>query len=211
LVGVLGSRRILVIGCPGTGKTTLARELARITGLPHFCLDDLYWGPGWRRPEEPDFARVLNEVLRRDRGIIDGNYYRHLAGRVVWAEAVIYLDYPAREAVSGLLRRQMARLLGDTASLPVRVRGGGGRNEPPFRHLLGLALTFRNRLRPLMLEGLRGLDDARLLILYRRAEAAQFLEEAVRVMAGKGAGTRPNPTAPRAGREETADRLEGAR
>ncbi|EBR8158754.1 adenylate kinase, partial [Salmonella enterica subsp. enterica serovar Newport] len=40
-------RRVLIVGCPGAGKSTLAKELANITKLPLIHLDRYYWLPGW--------------------------------------------------------------------------------------------------------------------------------------------------------------------
>ena len=40
--------RILIIGCGGAGKSTLARRLGEKTGLPVVHLDKLYWRPGWQ-------------------------------------------------------------------------------------------------------------------------------------------------------------------
>ena len=36
-------KRIIVIGCPGSGKSTLSRKLHKITGIPLFHLDMMYW------------------------------------------------------------------------------------------------------------------------------------------------------------------------
>lgn len=40
-------RRVLVIGCPGAGKSTLTRALAETLGLPAVYLDRLWWKSGW--------------------------------------------------------------------------------------------------------------------------------------------------------------------
>ena len=37
------AKRILVIGCPGAGKSTLSLELAELSGLPLIHLDKEYW------------------------------------------------------------------------------------------------------------------------------------------------------------------------
>jgi adenylate kinase family enzyme len=44
-------QRILVIGSSGTGKSTLARQLASKLALPIIHLDKEYWLPGWVAPE----------------------------------------------------------------------------------------------------------------------------------------------------------------
>lgn len=40
------AKRILILGCGGAGKSTLARRLGAATGLPVVHLDGLYWQPG---------------------------------------------------------------------------------------------------------------------------------------------------------------------
>lgn len=36
-------KRVVVIGCPGAGKSTFSRKLHAVTNLPLFHLDALYW------------------------------------------------------------------------------------------------------------------------------------------------------------------------
>ena len=38
-------KRVMVIGCPGSGKSTFSRALHSKTGLPLFYLDMMYWNP----------------------------------------------------------------------------------------------------------------------------------------------------------------------
>lgn len=72
-VSLDGCNRIFVIGRTGSGKTTLARELAAAIDVPHVELDSLYFGP--------DFSTVPLSVLRErtstvvsdDHWVIDGN------------------------------------------------------------------------------------------------------------------------------------------
>lgn len=42
-------KRVLIVGSPGAGKSTLAKKLAARTGLPLTHLDDLYWNAGWEK------------------------------------------------------------------------------------------------------------------------------------------------------------------
>ena len=40
-------RRILVTGCSGSGKTTVAAAVSQALGVPHHELDALFHGPEW--------------------------------------------------------------------------------------------------------------------------------------------------------------------
>ena len=86
--------RVVVIGSAGSGKTTFARSLANILGVPHIELDTIYWGPNWkpRRPDE--FRELVAESVVFDRWVLDGNY--SAARDVVWSRATIavWLNYP---------------------------------------------------------------------------------------------------------------------
>ena len=66
--------RILIIGCGGAGKSTLARQLGEKTGLPVVHLDKLYWRPGWQHVTREEFDKLLDEVLAQGAWIMDGNF-----------------------------------------------------------------------------------------------------------------------------------------
>jgi adenylate kinase family enzyme len=86
-------RRICVSGDTGSGKTTLARRLAAITGAVHVELDSLYHGPNWTPAEDDVFrARVLDRTSP-DAWVTDGNY--QTVRDLTWgrAELLIWLDY----------------------------------------------------------------------------------------------------------------------
>ena len=69
-------RRILVLGGCGSGKSTFARRLGDLTGLPVVHLDREYFSPGWVEPERESWVRRLSEIAARERWIIDGNHVR---------------------------------------------------------------------------------------------------------------------------------------
>ena len=65
--------RIVVLGCPGSGKSTFARSLAAKTGLPLVHLDNVWWrADGTHIPRE-EFDRALDEILQGEKWIMDGD------------------------------------------------------------------------------------------------------------------------------------------
>lgn len=86
-------RRIAVIGCPGSGKSVLSMKLGKMTGLPVYHLDKIFWKPGWTESDHDDFMKKLQDIVNRDSWIIDGNYGNTLKMRLDHADTVIYLDF----------------------------------------------------------------------------------------------------------------------
>ena len=65
--------RVVLLGCAGAGKSTLAKRLAAATGAPLICLDAI-WQEGWGPPEVPAFRATLAELHAGDAWISDGNF-----------------------------------------------------------------------------------------------------------------------------------------
>ena len=98
--------RVMIIGCSGAGKTTLARKLGEKTGLPVVHLDRIWWSPGdWVHMVRAEFDRLLIEELEKDRWILDGNYNRTLDLRLERADTVIYLDFNRWQCLWGWIDR----------------------------------------------------------------------------------------------------------
>lgn len=90
------AERILVFGCSGTGKSTLAQALARRFGLTYVSMDrDIFWLPGWKlRPREESVQRIRDAVAG-ERWIMDGNNPSTLPIRLARADMVLWRR-PAR-------------------------------------------------------------------------------------------------------------------
>ena len=97
--------RILIIGCGGAGKSTLARQLGEKLNLPVVHLDKLFWKPGWVEsvPEEID-AKIFAE-MGKPRWIMDGNFNRTMPERVKRCDTIIYLDFSRVTCLMGVLKR----------------------------------------------------------------------------------------------------------
>ena len=98
-------RRVLVIGSPGAGKSTLSHALARRAGLPLHHLDRMFWLPGWVERDRDEGRAELARVLAQDCWIIDGNYGSTLPLRIARADTVVWLDYPTALCLGRALRR----------------------------------------------------------------------------------------------------------
>ena len=100
-------KRVMIIGCGGSGKSTLSRILSEKTNLPVVHLERLFWREGWVNIPREEFNILLREELKNDKWIIDGNYDRTLQERLKRCDTVIYLDYPRRTCIFGVLKRVM--------------------------------------------------------------------------------------------------------
>jgi adenylate kinase family enzyme len=97
--------RILVIGSPGAGKSTLAHQIAARTGLPLYHLDQMHWLPGWVERDRDEGREELVEVLAQKSWIIDGNYGSTMPLRIQRADTVVWLDYPTYLCLWRALKR----------------------------------------------------------------------------------------------------------
>jgi len=102
--------RIVILGPGGAGKSELAGELSRRTGLPVVHLDRLFWGPGWAPVPSDEAQRSLETAVAGDRWILDGNFLGDDGdGRFDRADTVVFLDLPRRTCI----RRALWRLVRD--------------------------------------------------------------------------------------------------
>ena len=97
--------RILIIGCGGAGKSTLARQLGEKLELPVVHLDKLFWKPGWVEESSEEFDRKLAIELEKTRWIMDGNFNRTMPQRLSKCDTIIYLDFSRWACLWGVVRR----------------------------------------------------------------------------------------------------------
>ena len=98
--------RVMIIGCGGAGKSTLARMLGEKTGLPVVHLDQIWWEPGnWQHLQKPEFDRRLMVEMEKSQWILDGNFNRTIEVRLEKCDTVIYLDYPRLVCLKNWLGR----------------------------------------------------------------------------------------------------------
>lgn len=101
--------RVVTVGDSGSGKTSVANELAHRLHLPHTQLDALFHGPGWRPVGVEVFRARAGRIAETDRWVVDGNYRQ--VRDVVWnrATTIVWLDLPLRVTIPRLVRRTWQR------------------------------------------------------------------------------------------------------
>ena len=104
-------RRLTVIGLPGAGKTTMARQVSQLLALPHIELDALYWDSNWVPAEPKIFRQRTAQALSQDAWLVEGNYCQ--VCDLVWqqADSLIWLDLSLAVLMSRLLARTLRNLL----------------------------------------------------------------------------------------------------
>ena len=98
-------QKIIIIGCPGAGKTTFAEKLRDKSGLPLYYLDAIWHKPDRTHISREEFDARLGEILAKDAWIIDGHYSRTLERRIAACDTVFLFDMPTEVCLSGVIAR----------------------------------------------------------------------------------------------------------
>ena len=106
--------RLVVVGCSGSGKSTMARALSRALGVAHVELDGLNWQPGWRSlaVEDPDaFRRRIAEAAAGEAWVMDGNYVKVAGEHWRRATAFVWMDTPKGTVMRRVVWRSFTRAI----------------------------------------------------------------------------------------------------
>lgn len=157
--------RIAIIGCPGGGKSTLARALHEKTGLPIYHLDNIWWKPDRTHITREAFDAALADILKKPAWIVDGNYSRTVEPRIAACDTVLFLDYDEQTCMDGIVSRV-----------------GRERPDIPWTEstldpeLVALVKGFQTEQRPAILSLLDQYRDREIHIFRNRESAGAWLE-----------------------------------
>jgi len=161
--------RIIIIGCPGSGKSTFSRALHEATGIPLYHLDMMYWNADRTIVDKAVFRERLLDALQKDRWIIDGNYSSTMEMRLQACDTVVFLDYPLEVCLDG-----------------IRERRGKARTDMPWiekedeedSEFIEFIRNYNSQSRPEVMELLSRYQDKDIYIFKNRNEAEEFLNQA---------------------------------
>ena len=159
--------RVIVIGCPGSGKSVFSRALHEKTGLPLIHLDLLRWNADRTFVSREILLERLGPILASDRWIIDGNYGSTMELRMRFCDTVIFLDYPTEVCLEGALaRRGTPRPDMPWVEAP---------DEEPDEEFFSFIQNYTQDNRPKVLSLLNRYPDKTHIIFHKREDADQFL------------------------------------
>ena len=157
-------KKIMVIGCPGSGKSRFSEELHNKTGISLYHLDMMYWNEDKTVVEREEFIRRMLTVLKKDEWIIDGNYSSTMDIRMSECDTVFFLDYPTGVCLDGIKQRR-----------------GKPRTDMPWieteedAEFIEFIKTFNEHEKPKILELFKKHSHKDVIVFTKREQATEFL------------------------------------
>ena len=158
--------KVIVIGCPGSGKSTFSRALHELTALPLYHLDLLNWNSDKTTVSKAVFLKRLKNVIALDRWIIDGNYGSSIELRMKECDTVFFLDYPVEVCLDVIKQRQ-----------------GKTRSDMPWieteidEELLEFIRNYNTQSKPKVLELLQKYSEKDIVVFKSRKEADDYINK----------------------------------
>ena len=163
-------KKILVIGSGGAGKSTFSRRLHDILEIEVIHLDTIYWHPGWVETPKPEWRKIVEEMLKRDSWIIDGNYSGTLDIRLEACDTVIFLDITRAICLWRVLKRVLFYRRGRRPDM------AQGCHEKFSLEFMRWIWDYPNRTRPKVLRRLEEISQRKSIIRLRtQAEIERFI------------------------------------
>ena len=159
-------KKVIIIGCPGSGKSTFARKLKEKTGLTLHHLDMLYWNEDRTTVSRQVFDDRLKNVMATHEWIIDGNYARTMEARLKECDTVFFLDYNTDVCLEG-----------------IEARKGKMRSDMPWtensdldEEFVAFVKNFECESKPKIIELLDKYSSKNIIVFHTRREADEYLE-----------------------------------
>lgn len=161
-------KKVIVIGCPGSGKSTFSRALHNATGIPIYHLDMMNWNVDRTIVPKEIFKERLYQTIEKESWIIDGNYGSTMEIRLKACDTVFFLDYPLEGCIKGVSSRK-----------------GKQRTDMPWVELLEeedsefieFIKSYNSVNKPIVMDLLNKYEEKDIFIFKSRDEADEYLSK----------------------------------
>lgn len=158
-------QKVIVIGCPGSGKSTFSKALHHATGIPLCHLDMMYWNADGTNVPKYTFMERLHQALEQESWIIDGNYASTMELRMQFCDTIFFLDYPLDICIDGIKSRKGK----ERTDMPCILL------EDEDNEFVEFINNYNSASRPAVMELLRKYSHKRIVVFADRKEANEFL------------------------------------
>ena len=159
-------KKVIVIGCPGSGKTTFAIGLRGKTSLPLYHLDAIWHKPDRTHITREEYDSRIAEILSLDSWIIDGNYSRTIETRISACDTVFLFDLPTEVCLDGAISR-LGKKRYDMPWIDTEL-------DPEFERQIK---EFKKTKLPEIYDILKKYGDKKVFVFTSREQADAFLNE----------------------------------
>ncbi len=162
-----GIKKISIIGGSGTGKTTLADNLAGELGLPVYHLDGLNYSENWKENNKDKRDKIILEKIAQPQWIMDGTYTSTLERRLQASDFIIYLDYTSLAQARGVMGRFLKNHGKEKAEIP------GCKEKMTFSFFFWV-LRWRGKKRKYIVELVNKIDQNKVMLFKNRKQLSKW-------------------------------------
>ena len=98
-------KQIIIIGCPGSGKTYFAKHLSEILQIELFHMDNIYWKKDKTHISRGELISAVDRIISQSEWILDGNYISTIEQRIKAADTIFFFDYETKDCLEGVKSR----------------------------------------------------------------------------------------------------------
>ncbi|AJT68609.1 hypothetical protein T261_7007 [Streptomyces lydicus] len=163
-------KKVAIVGCGGSGKSHLARQLARLLDAPVTHLDAAFYDDEWNALPMEKFAEVQRSLVAQPAWVIDGNYNSTLQIRLEACDTVVLMDVSTPAALRGIFSRQIRHGAGQ--------KGNGVHNRITWGVIKYVA-TYRRKMRPRVVAKIEefAAGHAEVVLLTSRRHTRRWLQQ----------------------------------
>lgn len=165
-------KKVAVIGCGGSGKSYVARELGTLLNAPVTHLDAVFYDRDWNELPKEEFEARQRDLVAEPSWVIDGNYNSTLPVRLQACDTVVFLDLPTATCLWGAVWRQLRRGAGQHRET--------GEFNRIHRGVIRYIRIYRTKMRPKVLRKIQEhAQHAEVVTLTSRRQVRRWLTKVV--------------------------------